>query len=834
MRLKSAHRHFTAQAMSNTTSRILLCASLTLPALSSNAQEPSAYQLPAASLQAIVDAPRPPQLLLSPQRNLAALMQMPSLPSIEQVAQPELKLAGVRIHPLTYSASRFQFGSDISLLNVSNRTEMRITGLPKKLQIAHTSWSPDQRHLAFTQVVEKGVELWLIDIEKKQARRASTQMLNTVMSNGFEWLPDSQQILIHLKPAKLSAPPSTVEIPRGPNVQQSDASGKQRHLRTYQDLLKNPQDARMFEHYASVQLGLLNMAGRVRPIGKPALYMDTQISPDGKYLLSHTMQTPFSYAVPFYQFAQKIEIFDWQAKLQHAFPAIALVEGLPAGSDAVVPGMRAVQWRADAPASIVWAQAQDGGDPNREAKVRDKVFSLAAPFSGEAKTLAQLSMRLQHIYWGRNDLALVVESWRKTRREKTWRIEPEQGDAGKTQLVFDRSSEDRYNDPGRPVTKRDANGKVRLQFIAANGPQANSILLRGDGASKEGDQPFLDSYNLDSASSKRLFQSAAPYFERVMAVLNDSGSQFLQTREAPDEQPNYYLRDTASLDKIQALTNFPHPYPQLKGVKKEVVRYKRQDGVSLSADLYLPPNYDAKRDGRLPLLMWAYPQEFKSNDAASQVTGSPYRFNAISANGALPFLAQGYAVLDHPAMPIVGEAGKEPNDSYLPQLVSNAQAAVDEVVRLGVADKHRIAIGGHSYGAFMTANLLAHTRLFAAGIARSGAYNRTLTPFGFQAEDRSFWKAKEVYQAMSPFNYAEQIKDPLLFIHGEQDNNSGTFPMQSERMFQAVKGVGGITKLVMLPNESHGYRARESMMHMLAETSAWLDKYVKNAIPPAK
>ncbi len=815
--------------------RVLLCATLTpltlTPAFADNANN---YQLPPPGLQAIVDAPRAPQLLLSPQRNLAAFLQMPSLPSIAIVAQPELKLAGVRLHPRTYSASRFQFASDIWLKDLASGKEIRIQGLPQHVRIAHSSWSPDQRFLAFTHHAQAGVELWLIDVAKAQARRASRQYLNTVFSDGFDWLPDSHQLFVHLKPAQLPALPSALEVPSGPNVQQSEQSANHKQLRTYQDLLKNPRDVALFEHYASVQLGLLDIRGQLRPLGKPALFMDSQVSPDGKYVLTRTLQAPYSYAVPARQFAHKIEIRDLHNKLVHAFPPQALVEGLPVGADAVAPGMRHVQWRADAPASVVWAEALDGGDPNRQVALRDQVQSLAAPFTGSPQTLAQLSLRLQQIYWGRNDLALVEEGWHKTRQEKLWRIAPQLAQASPARLIYARSSEDRYADPGNPVMRKDAQGQRRLQFIAESGPQANTILLTGDGASKDGDRPFLDSMNLDDLRTQRLFQSQAPYYEKVVAVLNLDGSQFLSTRETPDEQPNYYVRNSAKPSELKALTQFPHPYPQLKGVQQELIHYQRKDGIALTGKLYLPPAYDAKRDGRLPLVMWAYPQEFKSNAAASQVTGSPYRFNAISYNGVLPFLAAGYAVLDHPAMPIIGEGGKEPNDQYLSQLIGNAEAAVDEVVRRGVADKHRIAIGGHSYGAFMTANLLAHTRLFAAGIARSGAYNRTLTPFGFQLEERNFWQAKEVYQAMSPFHFADNIKDPLLFIHGEQDNNPGTFPVQSERMFYAVKGVGGKARLVMLPNESHGYRARESILHMLAEMHEWLDKYVKNAPAPSK
>ncbi|MEG1116835.1 MAG: prolyl oligopeptidase family serine peptidase, partial [Janthinobacterium sp.] len=474
-----------------------------------------------------------------------------------------------------------------------------------------------------------------------------------------------------------------------------------------------------------------------------------------------------------HDFGHKIDVRDLNGKVVHAVAALPLEEGLPPGNDAVSAGVRSVSWRVDAPATLVWAEAQDGGDPAKAAEIRDIVYTQAAPFTDKPAVLARLASRYAGVAWGRGDLALLGEAWYKTRAVKQWRIAPDQPSTP-ADLVYAGSFEDRYNDPGQPVMRADAAGLPRL-LIAADG----SILLDGQGASKDGDRPFIDRLNLATKQKQRLFQSAAPYYENVVAVLDEEGSRLLSTRESPTEQPNYYVRNLKQQGAAQltALTHFPHPLPQLKDVQKELIRYKRADGVDLTATLMLPPNYDVKRDGPLPTLMWAYPQEFKTASAASQTKGSPYKFNAVSYWGPAAFLSMGYAVLDNPSFPIVGNGEQEPNDTYLPQLVADAEAAVDEVVRRGVSDRNRIAIGGHSYGAFMTGNLLAHTRLFRAGIARSGAYNRTLTPFGFQAEERSFWQAPAVYQAMSPFNYADKIKDALLMIHGEQDNNSGTFPI---------------------------------------------------------
>lgn len=795
------------------------------------AQPAGGYREPAPELKAIVDAPRPPQVSLSPRRDLIALQQTPPLPSIALVAQPELKLAGLRLNPRSYSPSRFSFVTDLWLMEVASGKELRIEGLPQPLSLAAVSWSPDQKYLALNQQDPHtgGNALWLVDVGARKARRLLEQPLNTV-SGGIRWMPDSKHLLVNLRVGQGGAPQADI-VPTGPNAQEVRGAGAVRQLRTYPDMLRNPSDERSFEHYLRVQPALVGVDGKVRNVGKPDLYVGLAPSPDGKHLLAQRIERPYSYVVPMNFFPRRIEVLNLDGKVVHEVAKLPLFEGLPSGNDATIDGVRSVGWRSDAPATLVWAEAQDGGDPSKQVEIRDHVLMQAAPFDNPPVVLAKLASRYAGVEWGRGDVALVSEYWWKTRAVKVWRVAPD-APATAAKLEYQGSSEDRYNDPGNPVTVRDANGFARLMFS----PDGNHLYLVGDGASPEGDRPFLDRWSLVDGSKQRLFRSEAPYYAQVSAVLDDAAGKILISRESPSEPANFYRLDLAGRSDGKpgepvALTTFEHPTPQLKDVKKEQIRYKRKDGVELTATLYLPPGFEPGRDKPLPLLMWAYPAEFKSASAASQVTDSPYRFNYIGFWGPQPFLARGYAVLDDPSMPIVGEGDKEPNDTYLPQLIASAEAAVDEVVRRGVADRNRIAIGGHSYGAFMTGNLLAHTRLFKAGIARSGAYNRTLTPFGFQSEERNFWAAKDTYQTMSPFNHAEKIKDALLMIHGEEDNNSGTFPIQSERMFAAVKGLGGTARLVMLPKESHGYRARESILHMLAETDAWLDEFVKNAKP---
>ena len=797
-------------------------------AQAANEQASAGYQLPSAALQAIVDTPRAPSLSLSPKGDLAVQMGSPALPSIAVVAQPELKLAGLRIHPRTFSESRFSFGNALSLKSIADGSERAISGLPANLAVASLGWSPDQRYVAFNHIDSQAGanELWLVDVERAQAHRLQSG-LNTVLGDGYAWLPDSSGLLLRLQPGGPRTAPATDAPPSGPAIQTTGGDGQVRAIRTYQDLLGSAADADQFDHYATVQPAIISLGGQVQPIGQPGVYLGLSLSPDGNYLLSQKVQRPYSYVVPVSRFARVIEVLDRQGRFVHRLASLPLVEGLPTGNDAVATGPRMVSWRADVPATLVWAEAQDGGDPGVEAPVRDAVLSLAAPFDGQPATLAQLGSRYAGIQWGNGEVALLNERWFKTRWSKRWQIAPDNPQVA-PKLLSDRSWQDRYNDPGSPLMASAANGQRLLQFSDDGG----ALFLVGAGASEAGDRPFVDRFELASAKATRLFQSGQGEYVMPLAVLDGQGGQLLISRESPDTPANIFVRDQADGSQRQ-LTDIAHPVPALAGVRKEQIRYARADGVQLTAELLLPPGYDANKDGPRPVLLWAYPGEFKSAEAASQVTGSPYRFNAPSYWGPQAMLARGWVVLNNPSMPIIGEGEAEPNDTYIAQLVASAEAAVAEIERRGVGERGKIAVGGHSYGGFMTANLLAHTRLFAAGIARSGAYNRSLTPFGFQAEERNYWQAQDTYLKMSPFNYAQQIKDPILFIHGEQDNNSGTFPIQSERMFAAVKGLGGNARLVMLPNESHGYRARESILHMLAETESWLEQHVGKVDAPA-
>ena len=784
-----------------------------------DSEAPNAYRLPPKPLLDLVDAPLPPSFIAGP-GDRAILGDLPPLLTIEDLAQPELKLAGARFNPRNREQTRAPYYRNLTLLTMTDGGQKSIAGLPERLRARNVMWSPDGSRVAFTHATPAALELWLIDVAAASASRLGTVALNATAGGApIRWLSDSRGLIVRAVPSKPGAVPEDSVVPNGPVIQEN--LGRRTPGRTYQDLLTNPHDATLFEHHATADVVEIGVDGAARPIGGSALILAAEPSPDASYILVETFRRPFSYVVPYYRFPRRIEVWDRSGKVLRQIADLPLADAVPTDFDAATVGPREAGWRADTPSTLFWVEALDEGNARREAAERDRVMILAAPFTGEPTELARTQLRYEGLEWGGDDLALLHEGWWKNRRARMWRLRP--GTPGtRPQLIFDRSSEDRYADPGDAVERKTAQG---TSVVRRSG---ETIYLSGDGASSEGDRPFLDAFDLRTGKAARLWRSEAPHYEYVVHMLDDR--TFVTRREGANEPPNFHRRDLRRRT-TRALTTFPHPFPQLAGATKELIRYKRADGLDLTATLYLPPGYDAARDGRLPVLLWAYPEEFKSAAAAAQVAGSPYKFIRPSPMSPLPWLVRGFAILDDPSIPVIGEGDAEPNDTYVDQLVAGAGAAVDEVVRRGVGDRDRMAVGGHSYGAFMTANLLAHSDLFRAGIARSGAYNRTLTPFSFQAEERTFWEAVDTYMKMSPFTHADKINEPILLIHGIDDNNTGTFPIQSDRLYQALKGLGGTVRLVMLPYESHGYRARESVLHMMWEQDRWLEMYVKNAKP---
>lgn len=786
-----------------------------LSVLNSQAQIKLDYQLPPEPIRSLADAPSTPAISISPDKNWLVLLERPEMPALSELASPELRLAGLRIDPQNFGPSRSSHYKGLQFKKMASEQLFTPTGLPQPLAASALMWSPDSRFVSFLQTEATRITLWLIDIEKQSARPLSQRAVSQVMGNTYNWLPNSSGLLVSMVPEGERSKPRQEALPTGPIIEEN--LGKKAPSRTYQDLLKNPADEALFSYYAEADLVRIDLNGEQKTLLPTQLLQGFSSSPDGKYILVRSLEKPFSYLVPYSRFPASVVVYHSDGRLLKKICDIPLSDNIPTGFNATEAGPRLHSWRADAPADIYWIEALDGGDPKKKVEYRDRLLVLSAPFNGEAREIARTRLRLSGIQWGDDQHALVTGRWWSSRQEEVYWVQPAKPTANR--LLWERSYEDAYQDPGNPLMHSNAAGRSVLWL------DKGKIYLSGQGSSPEGDYPFLDSYQLSNGKKTRLWQCKAPYYEYVVSLIDPANKQFISSRESENENPNYYLRSWGK-NSIKALTAFPNPYPELKGIQKQQITYSRADGVGLSATLYLPANYK-KEAGRLPTLVWAYPREFKSEKAASQLKGSKHSFTRISSGSPIYWVTRGYAVIDNASMPIVGEGTAEPNDSFVPQLKANAQALLDYVYALGVSDTQRVAVGGHSYGAFMTANLLAHSGLFKAGIARSGAYNRTLTPFGFQAEERTYWQAPEVYYQMSPFSFAHQIKTPILLIHGEADNNPGTFPMQSERLYNAIKGHGGTARYVVLPFESHGYRARENVMHMLWEMDRWLETYLK-------
>lgn len=788
------------------------------------------YRLPDPALRAVADAAPAPRWLASPCGRWAAVLHAAGRPSIADLARPERRLAGLRWDPRLHAAQRGDLTGALQLVALADGQLHDVDGLPKTLVLADAAWSPDGRRLAFSHHDHEAgeVQLWCVDLATLGARRMPVPALHAMTGAGFVWASDSERLLLTLCTEAHGAEPVAAVAAVAPIVEETTSEDRGRQPRTFADLIRSDHDEQLLQHHLTSQLAWTDLQGCLTLLGQPALHVSADPSPDGRRLLVEKLRMPFSRLVPSPRFARSIEVLDARGVLQQVVATPDAAERLPAGFDAVRLGPREVHWRADAEACLAWVEAADGGDPEAAASTRDRLCLQAAPFNAPPRCIAELPLRFGQVFWGHGGLGVVMERWWRTRAISYWCVAPD--DAARTPLrFFSGSLEDRYADPGQPVQRADGRGRRRLLT-----PGDDTTLWAGAGSSPQGERPFVDDWNLRSGRKHRRFQSPSTHHEEPVAALDAAGSRWLTRRETPDEPPQHRVRTLDAADEGHPLLRWPNPTPHLRGLRPRTLHYHRTDGVALSGTLWLPPGHDPVRDGPLPLLMWAYPMEFIDPAVAGQVSGSPLRFKELDALGPVALVAAGYAVLDNPSMPIIGSAEQPGNDSFIPQLVANAQAAVDEVVRMGVAQRHRIAIGGHSFGAFMAANLLAHSRLFRAGIARSGAYNRTLTPFGFQSEERHFWQAREMYRAVSVFEHADRIEAPLLLIHGQADTNSGTFPMQSERMFAALRSVGGTARLALLPHEGHRYAARESVLHVLAETQAWLDRHLNAATPAAE
>ncbi|WP_407521185.1 prolyl oligopeptidase family serine peptidase [Lacibacter sp. MH-610] len=780
------------------------------------AQDAVGYQTPPQVIMDLALAKPTPQISVDNKGEWMLIIERNSYPTVEELGQPEVRVAGMRINPNNFSLSRQNFVNNFTLKNIKTNKEYKISGLPANLLSTTAQWNEKQNKIAVTNVTASQVDLYVIDVATQKATKVNKAPLNIVMGGAFSWIDDNTLLYKTTIAAPASMPKKPI-TPKGPTVQENYGSASPRP--TFQDLIKSPYDESLFEFFTKAQL-VKNVNGVETKINTPAIYASFNSSPDKKYLLVRTINKPYSYAVPAGGFNSTVTIHDANGKLIKELAKLPSAETAPAGNDNVQDVPRSIQWRDDEAATVVWCKPLDGGLIKNNAEFRDAVYTLSAPFTGEAKLLFKTKNRYGGTEWGNSNFALVYEALRG--KARTWmnRLNPS---TGEMELLMERSLNDQYNNPGSPVTVKNQFGRDVVI------PENNQLLMNNTtGASPKGDLPFLARFDLATRKNEIIWRCSEDVYEMVIDVLDANQLKVVTRKETQTVVPNYYIRNLKTKMADVQITSFSNPYPALEGITKQKISYKRADGVDLTGDLYLPKGYDVKRDGALPILMWAYPREFTNAGDAAQVRGSRNAFVRINWGSPIFWVTQGYAVLDNAEMPIVStSADKKPNDDFVQQLKLNARAAIDKLTEMGVGDSTRVGVGGHSYGAFMTANLLAHTSWFKAGIARSGAYNRTLTPFSFQNEDRTYWQVPQLYYDMSPFSFAHQLKTPILLVHGEADDNTGTFPVQSERMFQALKGNGGSVRYVVMPYEAHGYRGKENILHLLWEEHMWLEKYVK-------
>jgi len=801
----------------------------------------SGYNQPPKNILDVMHAPSPPTPKVSPTLDTILLVSMQDYPPISRVATPFLRLAGARVEPKNHSKHDTPGGygitpcaRDFALVHVADGAQIHVA-LPAGACPGGPVWAADGKRFAFVNLAPDAVELWIGEAKTGKVYPVPGAHLNPMFNDELQWMPDQKTLLVKLVPAGMGPPPPEPVVPIGPSIQQTEGEKGQSSTYENRDTLSNKHDEDVFDYFAASQLAFVDAAtGAITPVGKPGNYESLDPAPDGLHILVTAIHKPYSYVTTYDRFPQEVEVWDASDRsrvLAHTIASLPLADRVPIGG--VPVGPRDFSWRATDPATLVWAEALDGGDWNVKVPARDKILLLKAPFDSPAVEIARLEQRYDGFSWSEQPAISLLHEYdfnRHWRRSFLIDVDDQQP---KPRLLWDLSTDEKYANPGNPVKRQLANGSWVVR------QDGNSIYLAGVGSSPDGDRPFLDRLDLKTLKSERLFRSDRTSFERFLSFTGPDTRTFLTWHQSPTDPPNAFARtlgkslvddapagEAAFASTSVAITHIPDPAPAVRAIKKRLVKYKRADGLDLSFTLYTPPGY--KEGTRVPTILYAYPLDYADASKAGQVAGSQETFTQLRQYRLL--LLAGYAIIDNAAFPIVGDP-KKAYDTYLEQLVADARAAVDEAVRLGVADPDRIGVTGHSHGALMTANLVAHSDLFRAGVATSGSYNKTLTPFGFQNERRSVWEASDVYLKVSPFFFADKLKTPLLIVHGAEDANPGTTPLQGQKLYEAIRGNGGTTRLVMLPHEPHWYTAMESNEQLVYEMLRWFDKYVKDAPP---
>jgi len=791
---------------------------------SDDGQQPATgWQSPSEELLQVLHAPQLPRMWSAPTGDYMLLADPMLYPPLAELAAPMHKLAGMRVNPAINSHHGRHGGTSPRLVRVEDGVTTPLN-LPEGTEVDDMVWTVDGKRFALIVIHTDHIGLWVGSVEG-EVKKIENFALNPLMGTAVSWLPDQKRLLVRRIPQRGPAPEPPA-IPAGPEIVEG-VGASARSTYEARNLLETAHDDALFEYYTTSELVIFDPAtDKVEIIGKSAPYYTAEISPDGEYILIARLVEPWSHEVAWWRFAKEIEVWNAQGELVANIASLPLANEVPIHG--VPMGPRSVSWRPTAPHTLFWVEALDGGNPVAEVPHRDRLMRLDAPFTAEPQEVFRAEHRIQpwRTAWGAEDGTLMLAQRERIKRWRyVWLLDV---DEGTSRLWFDLDEADRYGDPGNPVFRPLPNGRWVLH------QKGDAVYFRGSGATEQGDRPFLDLRHMNTGETERLFRCDPDRYEYFTAFAGDE-DRFVFRSESAVDVPNYYMATIGK--KIEAaegeatrvltprpITHFEDPTPQLREIKKRLVRYQREDGVPLSFQLHLPPGYE--EGTALPTVLYAYPLEYSSAATAGQVRGSTQRFMRIYGASHLYFLLQGYAVLDRTAMPMLGDP-ETTYDTFVPQLVADAEAAVAKAVEMGVADPKRIGIIGHSHGGLMVANILAHSDLFRAGIARSGSYNKTTQPFGFQSERRSLFEARDVYIQVSPTFFADQVDEPVLVIHGNDDSNPGTLTFQSEVFFEAVRGSGGTARMVLLPFEDHGYRARESVEHVLWEQLRWFDKYVK-------
>lgn len=780
------------------------------------------YQIPSGSAVKLLSTPFFVERL-SPDKRKVVVLESSNSPGSTEYGKQFYHLAGIKFDAETHLPSNLRSYSAVSFQEIGKGETIKVNGLPEQTPILDIVWSPDSRYVAIVMLEKSGASLWLVDTDTQLCKRLLDRRLALplVGEEFLRWHGASKYLICTIITSEKGGMPNLEENSKKPVIFEN-LEGRSVPRRAYQGLLTSEYDENLFDYLATGQLISVNLSGDIVKIGEPDILLDYDISPNGDYLMAHFVRKPYSYSYTVHRFPSILKIFNINSPLVQEKKQLRLDNVIrPQGRDAAYNVPRGFKWRTDQDASLIWIEAMDEGNPKTSVEFRDKVMEWKAPFDESPKVLTMLGDRFDQAYWINDTLAIFVEKWWEERRKRWLLVDPQQAILIDTLAVF--SSESYLDNLGKPIWESDS-GKRKLLY------RDNSIFLsRYTYDSIDGSQPVLEKWSVTDSTFRRLWQSTPPFYESIVGWGDDyNAKKIIVSRQGTNTPDHLVMIDLDSLKEIN-LTDPERTFKEAEGfIIKKTLIYHREDGVKLKATLYYHKD-SLEKKGKLPGLVYAYPIDHIDKDKAGEIFQSPYFYSGYTSLQKTLAL-EGIAILDYASFPVVAaKEGAFPNDNYLYQIEQNADAIVDAAFESGVVDTTRMAIMGHSYGAFMVANLLTHTNIFKTGIALSGAYNRSLTPFGFQREYRTYWDIQELYHQISPFQHADKLKHPILLVHGEEDDNAGTDYQQSVNYYVALKGLGKQVRFVSLPYEGHTYQLEESRLHLYWELERWVQEFLKTS-----